>query len=370
MSLGEHPWLRAGLALLAERFTPRGRALLAGLALACALRLGAIAEALNHVLALLGALLLSALVVGWLFRPRVALRRVVGAAPVAGQPFAYRVELRSEAARPLRDLWVEELGLPLGVRGTEGEAVDLLAPRSTQAVTLRLRFPRRGAWTLPGLQAASSFPAGLVKLGGRQRLPLRLVVHPAWTPLQGFVPPGRGGRGGGPPRGRSLGTGEDLAGLRPWRHGDRPRELCWRVFARRGQLVVPERPADHRPRRALVVDLHSPGRSGSAQREAVISTAAAAVHALSAHGLCLLVLGPCVHPLPTGVAAAAAALDLLALAEACPPLPPDPRGPDASGLIGAVFVLPGHAARRPAAVAAAEARGLATRTLSAGGGEA
>jgi uncharacterized protein (DUF58 family) len=204
----------------------------------------------------------------------------------------------------------------------------------------------------------SSFPVGLVRLGDRQRAPLRLLVHPAPAPLPPFALPGRDAafdeghqhweQGGEP------------AGLRPWREGDRPRDLCWPAFARTGRLVVRDRPRARRARRALLVDLDSGGDAALLER--TVSLAAALVDALAEEGLVSIGLGSALHRLPEGPAAREAALDLLAEAVeeralAVEDLP--------VGLAGAVVLLCRWDVEREASLAALRVRGLAVQVLRA-----
>ncbi len=355
---GRHPLLQAGLALLRERFTPRGQGLLVGLLVVCALRLGAIAHALTWWMAALAAVLAAAWLAGLPFRARVELRRQLPGRPVAGRPFPYRVSLRSTAPRVLRELELRERGLPLGVEEGAPCLLERLEPGERRELSLELRFPRRGAYLLPGLQAASSFPAGLVRLGGRQREPLRLLVHPEPAPLPAFELPGaiHDGVGDRPHWER----GEEPSGLRPWRDGDRPGELCWPAYARTGRLMVRDRPRPRRARRALLVDLRAGGDGDLFER--TVSMGATLVDRLSSQGLAVLGLGPALHLLPEGEGAREAALDRLAEARehaawSVATLP--------EGLAGVVVLLCGWDAEREACLAVLKARGLALSVLRA-----
>ena len=98
---------------------------------------------------------------------------------------------------------------------------------------------------------------------GRGRRPGRL-------PGGGRPGPGRraaraGGAAGRAHRAASVGSGVEFAGVRPYAHGDRQRDVDWRVSARHGDLFVRQYAAERAFDLVLVldtaVDAGEPGRS-------------------------------------------------------------------------------------------------------------
>ena len=112
----EHPPILALDDLYRGRFTDAGRVLLwgglmTGLALLAVGSLG-LAIAFGFCIASL----LTAIIIGWFFRPKIRLTRRIRAYPTAGSEFHYRVEVENVGRRVARQIVVQERGLPPEVR--------------------------------------------------------------------------------------------------------------------------------------------------------------------------------------------------------------------------------------------------------------
>ncbi|MFT5682433.1 MAG: hypothetical protein ACI8RZ_003351 [Myxococcota bacterium] len=263
--------------------TPMGRAIFWGLIAASVLRLGSLSEALYVVVAAAGAMIIGAFIIGVPFRPRVSVVRRMPPPPIAGEVWRYEVTITNTGTTPCRDLHLTERGLPAALRPVgELAPIPQLDPGASVRVLLSLRCLKRGAYTLGALQASSSFPAGLVKLGWRDRAAARVLVYPAFTRLEDFeVPVGRLHQPGGIPVASRVGESMELSGLRQWREGDRPRDVHWAAYARTGRLVVREYQEEHFARLALVLDVEAARREDEPHFERGLSIAAAIADALA-----------------------------------------------------------------------------------------
>jgi uncharacterized repeat protein (TIGR01451 family) len=263
--------------------TPMGRAVFWGLIAASVLRLGSLSEGLYVVLAAVGAMIIGGFVVGVPFRPRVSVVRRLPPPPSAGETWSYEVTVTNTGTAPCRDLHLTERGLPAALRPVgEPEPIPVLAPGESARVRLTLDCRKRGTYTLRALQAASSFPAGLVKLGWRDTAADRVLVYPAFFRLEHFeVPVGAVHQPGGIPVASRVGESMELSGLREWRQGDRPRDVHWAAYARTGRLVVREYQEEHFARLALVLDVEAARREDEPHFERGLSLAAAIADALA-----------------------------------------------------------------------------------------
>ncbi|RPI80207.1 MAG: hypothetical protein EHM42_12465, partial [Planctomycetaceae bacterium] len=164
------------------RLTAGGRMLFWGAVAAGPLLLGWLSEALLTCFTVSTAGLVLAWLLGWFYRPRLRLTRQITTSPSAGEVFSYRVEVENLGRRVVRNLFVEERGLPPELRPVgEAEPIAELAPGETAEVTLQLHCLRRGAYALERLQGAVSLPSGLVKSGRVLRRSDRLLVYPRIT---------------------------------------------------------------------------------------------------------------------------------------------------------------------------------------------
>ncbi len=131
-------------------------------------------------------------------------------------------------------------GVGFSIDGPQGPLPPAWAelPAAVQTtVTLSWPCPRRGRHPLPLLRLESRFPFGLFRAWSLWRPDQQVWVYPAAEhpapPLP--QPPlatdtSRAGRPG---------DGE-FDGVRPWRRGDRPRQVLWKKLARSGELVSRE----------------------------------------------------------------------------------------------------------------------------------
>jgi uncharacterized protein (DUF58 family) len=101
-------------------------------------------------------------------------------------------------------------------------------------VTLSWTPPQRGLLPWPLLTIESNYPLGVWTAWSRWRPQGELLVLPAVEHPAPPLPPARPTPGSGPALARG---GSETDGVRPYRHGDSPRHVLWKKFARSDELV-------------------------------------------------------------------------------------------------------------------------------------
>jgi len=369
----EHGFIRRLDDTYRGRLTPMGRAMLWGFVAAAILRLGTLSTALYVVVAVFFSALVAAAVAGFPFRPTLRLSRRMSPPPSAGEVWRYTVRVENRSPRTWRDIVVEERDLPADVRPSGPPPVIAeLAPGGVAEVRLALRCQQRGAFMLTTLQAATVFPAGILKLGRPQAVSDRLLVYPAFERLEGFaVPVSAAHQPGGIPVASQVGESMEFAGLRDWRPGDRPRDVYWPAYARTNRLVVREHLQEHFARLALVLDVEAAHPRDEVHFERGLSVAAAIADALARkeYIIDIFAAGDDVHHFQAGRALAHVEniLELLACLEPGQTLDTEALSaaiiPQASRLSVVIFVLTAWDDRRAAVVLAMRALGIAVRVL-------
>ncbi|MBI5496459.1 MAG: DUF58 domain-containing protein [Deltaproteobacteria bacterium] len=263
--------------------TPAGRAWLWAVTGCGVMLLGGLVPLLLGAFGFMLAVLVASVLVGAAFRPTVRLERHVPAFPSAGEVLSYRVRVTNTGRRPARLLAIEERGLPFEVRPAgEPAVVERLDPGESTEVTLRAACNLRGAYALRRLQASSSFPSGIVKWPRVQRHAERLLVYPAFQKLAHLeVPHGRNYQPGGIAVASHVGDSVEFVGLRPYREGDRLRDVHWPTVARTGNLVVKEYQEEYFVRLALVLDVEVRNARDERLLDRALSSAAALADALA-----------------------------------------------------------------------------------------
>ena len=180
-----------------------------------------------------------------------------------GETVALQVSLRPIPKAGLPDLVVHALGLPDGVDTEADEGIAAGALRYGESIVVRvpLQLRRRGVHRIPGVRLASDFPFGLLESSIYFLRERHIVVEPHPSRVRwATAPSGRGEDQG--PVGASRISRESMesVGNRPWRHGDRPRDVDWRATARHlgspdAALVVREWSPPTRCSIVIVVDL-------------------------------------------------------------------------------------------------------------------
>jgi uncharacterized protein (DUF58 family) len=267
----------------------------------------------------------------------------------AGTPFLMGIAVRNDKQKvPTFSLEVEDL--------VDGRPVDRrcyylkLPAGRVQETAYRHVLPRRGYHQLTGFRLSTRFPFGLIRKSRDVAAPAQLLVYPALCAVPEHLLPGGRTEQGKRQVARPSRRG-DFFGLREFRPGDDPRDVHWRVSARRGRLFIRES-EEESSRTVLVVLEDAGGAIPEAAYEAAVSLAASvALHLLKGGFLVGLAAGA--TSLPPGGGSTAAGPILQALATVQPgtarPLPASlTRGtsrvivrPSASGPPGLETISPG-----------------------------
>jgi uncharacterized protein (DUF58 family) len=144
----------------------------------------------------------------------------------AGTRVAFGFRLETRSAR--HDLVVS-------AAGTTMPAVSL-APDEAKTTEVWLQTQRRGQLILDRLRIESTYPLGLFRTWTWLHPERGCLVYPKPLPTASYrsPPTGRGMRESGVSRGGNA----DLSDLRPFRPGDVPRRIAWKVWARNDALVT------------------------------------------------------------------------------------------------------------------------------------
>lgn len=305
------PASRGGRWLLGfyRTFTREGRWLFA-----IALVTGAFAEDVTHtqvylLFSLLVSVLLASLLVSpWLRLPELSLRVHGPRRAFVGAEVSFVVECARTAPGPSTGwLRVEGPFLPYFGRWlSRPAALAGVAFGASSSSTLKARFSERGDLTLGRFRVSALVPLGLTSGPALQSAPIRLrvVPRPANVLRLGIQLTSRH-QPGGVALASNTGESMDLRGVRPYRKGDRIRDLSARTWARTGKPAVREYQEEHFTRVGVVLDCVAPRkrtpRSEEAFEAAVSLTAGVVAHLGRGDALVdLLVTGGEIHALTLG----------------------------------------------------------------------
>jgi uncharacterized protein (DUF58 family) len=322
------PASRGGQRLLGlyRAFTREGRWLFM-----VALITGAFAVDVTHtqvyvLFSILVAAILASLIVSVSHRlPELSLRVHAPSRVFVGAEASFVVECARTAPGPgTMLLRVEGPFLPYFGRWlTRPAPMDDVGFGASSSAILRARFTERGDLTLGRFRVSALVPLGLASGPPLQSAPVRLRVVPRpANVLRLDMALATRHQPGGVALASKTGESMDLRGVRPYRKGDRIRDLSARTWARTGKPAVREYQEEYFTRVGVVLDCVAP-RKRSARREdafeaAVSLTAGVVAHLGRGDALVdLLVTGGEIHALTLGrsLGFLEQALDHLAVAE-------------------------------------------------------
>jgi uncharacterized protein (DUF58 family) len=149
-------------------------------------------------------------------------------APFAGDDAEF--DFRLHAANPRHDLVV---------RAADWRSAAVAVPAGGSAIApAHVPTRQRGLATLDLVRVESTFPLGLFTAWTWLHFHRTSAVYPRPAPRDAGGPP-PAAEAGAAQDGRATGE-EDFAGLRAFRHGDAPRRIAWKAYARGGELVTKE----------------------------------------------------------------------------------------------------------------------------------
>ena len=237
--------------------TDAGKVILTGIAF---IALTALIFPAFGILSILVWVVVIALAVGFVLRPKVRLTGKLPDRIMAGQSTSVRYVLKNVGRFPAYHLCVKFGALPEGIEQISDEQVIArLGPDETIAVTITIQTTRRGYYQIKCPTCHSSFPFNLFRFGTSHHIEENLIVLPAFHALQ---IPTRGlyrqvHVGSARPAGR-MGSSTEYAGNRPFLPGDSPRQIDARAWARLAVPATREYHDDFDYYAALVLDNHIP----------------------------------------------------------------------------------------------------------------
>ncbi len=221
------------------------------------------------VLSVLVAVMLMALVFGFLLRPRI---RVTGRPPdrvIAGQTAHLTYTVTNVGRLPAYNLRMRFHGLAESVEQVaKADMVARLGPGETAEQTVVLRPKRRGIYQIGQPICESSFPFNLLYFGTSHDERETLIVLPAFSLLQLSLPylSRHVNASSLRPAGRA-GTSPEYVGNRPFLPGDSPRRIDVRAWARLSVPATKEYDDDLDNYAALVLDTRVPENRLKSKKE-------------------------------------------------------------------------------------------------------
>jgi uncharacterized protein (DUF58 family) len=336
-----------------RRFTRPGLAVVAGLIIAAMMGPDTENTAAYQAFALLSALLLVAMIFASSFRARFSAQRILPRFGTVGAPLLYTVLLRNlsskpqsgltlldslDDVRPTFETWLavrmaderharsfrfseRRRFNPFKLATLKEAALPVLPPRQEVGIPVELKPLRRGILHFTGITLGRADPLGLFRAFSRMALPQTTLILPKRYLLPPIALPGSMKyQQGGVALASNVGQSDEFVALRDYRHGDPPRHIHWRSWAKTGKPVVKEFEDEFFVRHALVLDTFVDHPCSEVFEEAISVAASFACSVRTQESLLdLLFVGPQSYSFTAGrgLARADQMLEVLASVRAC-----------------------------------------------------
>jgi len=290
-----------------RRFTPSGKAVLAGLVLCAIVGLDTKQTMAYQAFTLLLATLVVEMIFSLFFHYRFRASRILPRFGSAGDALEYQIVVRNPTDRVQRGLWLFEnfeepcpgyheflttsepeekkrnpfdrafgyyrwlwLISRRSPATAEAKALPSLAARSETRVAFEIIPSRRGVIRLTALTIARPGPLGLFYARKTVSIPQSAVILPKRYELPPIGLSGsRQYQSGGVALASSVGDSEEFVSLRDYRPGDPLRKIHWKSWAKTGKPVVKEYQDEYFLRHALVLDTFQAAGYSDSLEEAV-----------------------------------------------------------------------------------------------------
>jgi uncharacterized protein (DUF58 family) len=355
---------------LFARLSREGRVVFAMAALGLPLSLN-IGQSQTHQLVIAAlALLVASLVSSRLFAAGGL--SVAASAPqrvTLGDELCVALDVDNASSRELRHLRTEPPALGFDGRAVEMPAdIERLAPGARSRLTARLRFQRRGAHHLDPFRVAQLLPFGLARGAASESLGTSFLVVPRVARVTRVgAARARRHQPAGIAGASRIADATDLAGVRPYRPGDLPRDLHARSWARHGEPMVRQYREEWFTRIGVVIDTDAAEQTDAAFEAALSLVAGIVARLCEGEALVdVLVTGDRTERLSLGrhTVSLERALDMLATLQRSPGFDGErlhgQLRPHLDGLSCVLLVALGWDETRSGFLARLEARGVAT----------
>ncbi|MBM3774414.1 MAG: DUF58 domain-containing protein [Acidobacteria bacterium] len=176
-----------------------------------------------------------------------------------GETVAATFRLSNTAPWPVFGIGVDRAGLGESWTGVH---LSWLPGLCTREVRTQIGPLCRGEYPTLRPSVRSGFPLSLLETGAPVAVEAPLLVWPRRFPVGPLPENDPQTLREGSFESRRIGSGGELAGLRPYRRGDSLRQIHWQQSARHDRLIVCERQATYLPRIRIVLDADPASHAG------------------------------------------------------------------------------------------------------------
>ncbi len=208
------------------------------------------------ILSALVTIMLMALLVGFVLRPKIRMVANLPERVIVGQIASFSYILKNTSRLPAYNLCVDFSDLPDAIKQLAGaQVIPRLGPGENIEVTVEIRTARRGYYKIKRPICQSGFPFNLFNFGISYDDRETLIVLPVFYRLQ-LSPIGLSQNvcAGGARLAGQRSAFPEYAGNRPFLPGDSPRRIDARAWARLSVPATKEYHDDFDKRTALILD--------------------------------------------------------------------------------------------------------------------
>jgi hypothetical protein len=193
------------------------------------------------------------IIVGFIFRPKVNVKRYMPEVAICGATIPVSYEIKNISRLPCWDLKLDAIPYP-GTSKEQLTSINVVKSGDTTKQTSLIKFKHRGIFRLPKVFAESSFPFGLWKWGVFGEGNREVKVLPCPISIDSMQLPFIGNESDHEEMQSLHGSGMEFASCREFRFGDNPKHIHWPSWARTGTPIVREMSNEGQPGISILFD--------------------------------------------------------------------------------------------------------------------
>jgi hypothetical protein len=191
--------------------------------------------------------------IGYIFKPRVQVKRIIPNKAICGISLPIQYDIRNNSILPCWDLKLDSIHYP-GCRIEQVITIPTLPPQAQLQDESRISFKNRGTYMLPAVFAESAFPLGLWKWGRFGKGSREVRVMPASIDIKRIKLDFISGENDQDLNSGSDGAGMEFTSCREFRYGDNPKHIHWSSWAKTDTPIIREMSDEGRPAVSILFD--------------------------------------------------------------------------------------------------------------------
>ena len=205
------------------------------------------------------ALLIIDLIIGFIFKPNVTVKRQLPARARCDSIITVKYHIKNNRKHTsCYNLVVDNAVSSKVLQAITPRCyINQLKPGEEVTREQQIALTTRGKFILPSIVSPAFFPFGLFIWNSKNDIQRNITVYPSFSYLESLIlPSGKRFQRHGNSIQKNIGDTNDFAGCREYRHGDDVRKINWKSYGKDHKLTIKEYHQDYLIKTAIILDIN------------------------------------------------------------------------------------------------------------------